>query len=155
MSFRIQGLPRADFAPLFVLSDEALAARGVIRMTVDAQPGFPCRVGLRDLEPGEAVLLLNFAHQPADTPYRSAHAIFVGEGSVEAELEADEVPEVMARRTLSIRSFDAAGMMLDAGLTDGREAAALITRLLQDARAETVHIHNAVRGCFAGYAVRA
>ncbi len=155
MTFRIHGLPRADFAPLFSLSNEALTAQGVIRMAVDATPGFPCRVGLRDLEPGETALLLNFAHQPADTPYRSAHAIFVGEGSVEAELEADEVPEVMARRTLSIRSFDAAGMMLDAGLTDGREAAALITRLLQDARAETVHIHNAVRGCFAGYAVRA
>lgn len=155
MTFRIQGLPRDAFAPLFTLSDEALAARGVIRMAVDATPGFPCRVGLRDLEPGETALLLNFVHQPADTPYRSAHAIFVGEGSVEAELEAGEVPEVMARRTLSIRSFDAAGMMLDAGLADGREAATLITRLLQDARAETLHIHNAVRGCFAGYAVRA
>ena len=155
MSFRIQGLPRADFAPLFVLSDEALAARGVIRMTVDAQPGFPCRVGLRDLEPGEAVLLLNFAHQPADTPYRSTHAIFVGEASTDAAPAAGEVPDVMARRMLSIRSFDAAGMMLDAGLVDGREAAPMITRLLADARADRVHIHNAVRGCFAGYAVRA
>ena len=29
MTFRIHGLPRADFAPLFALSDEALAARGV------------------------------------------------------------------------------------------------------------------------------
>ena len=155
MSFRITGLPRADFAPLFGLSDEALAARGVIRMTVDVTPGFPCRIGLRDLEPGETALLLNFAHQPADTPYRSAHAIFVGEGSVEAAPAPSEVPEVMARRTLSIRSFDGGGMMLDAGLTDGREAAALITRLLEDARAESVHIHNAGRGCFAGYAVRA
>ncbi len=155
MTFRIHGLPRADFAPLFALSDEALAARGVVRMAVDAAPGFPCRIGLRDLEPGEKALLLNHTHQPANTPYRSAHAIFVGEGSVDAELEPDEIPEVMARRTLSIRSFDAAGMMLDAGLTDGREAAALITRLLEDARADCVHIHNAVRGCFAGYAVRA
>lgn len=155
MTFRIHGLPRADFAPLFALSDEALSARGVIRMAVDAAPGFPCRVGLRDLGPGETALLLNHTHQPADTPYRSAHAIFVGEGSTDAKPEPGEVPEVLARRTLSIRSFDAAGMMLDAGLTDGREAAALITRLLEDARADRVHIHNAVRGCFAGSAVRA
>lgn len=154
MSFQIHGLPRADFAPLFALSDEALAARGVIRMTVDAAPGFPCRVGLRDLEPGETVLLLNHVHQPADTPYRSSHAIFVGEGSEEAAPAPGEVPEVMARRTLSIRSFDAAGMMLDAGLTDGGEAAVLITRLLEDARADSLHIHNAGRGCFAGYALR-
>jgi len=41
-----------------------------------------------------------------------------------AELEADEVPEVMARRTLSIRSFDAAGMMLDF-LGESKAAAAI------------------------------
>jgi hypothetical protein len=155
MTFRIHGLPRAVFAPLFTLSDEALTARRVIRMTVDAAPGFPCRVGLRDLEPGETVLLINHAHQPADTPYRSTHAIFVGEASTDAAPEPGEVPEVMARRSLSIRSFDATGMMLDAGLVEGRQAAPLITRLLEDARADCVHIHNAVRGCFAGYAVRA
>ena len=155
MTFRIHGLPRADFAPLFALSDEDLSARGVIRMTVDAAPGFPCRVGLRDLEPGETVLLLNHTHQPADTPFRSAHAIFVGEGSVDALPEPGEAPEVMARRTLSIRSFDAAGMMLDADLAEGGEAGALIGRLFADGRAESLHIHYARRGCFAGYAARA
>ena len=155
MTFRIHGLPHADFAPLFALPDDALAARGVIRMAVDAAPGFPCRVGLRDLEAGETALLLNHVHQPADTPYRSAHAIFVGERSVDAAPAPGEVPEVMARRTLSIRSFDAAGMMLDAGLCDGRQAGALITRLLADVRADSAHIHYATRGCFAGRAVRA
>lgn len=155
MTFRIRGLPRAAFAPLFSQSDQALAGRGIIRVVVDEMPGFPCRIGLRDLEPGETALLLNHTHQPADTPYRGTHAIFVGEASVEAGLEPGEVPAVMARRTLSIRSFDAAGMMLDAGLTEGREAAPLIGRLLADARADRIHIHNAVRGCFAGYAERA
>ena len=43
MSFRIQGLSPAPFAPLYGVSDEALAARGVIRYVADKAPGFPDR----------------------------------------------------------------------------------------------------------------
>ena len=50
MSFRITGLPLEPFQPLFGLDEAALAARGVIRMTVDAKPGSPCRVSLADAE---------------------------------------------------------------------------------------------------------
>lgn len=155
MSFRITGLPRSGFEPLIGLDDAALAAHGALRMTVDATPGFPCRVGLRDLEPGEAVLLLNHEHQPAPTPFRSAHAIFVGEASREPDLAPGELPEVLRRRTLSIRSFDSAGMMLDADLAEGAEAEGLIERLLSDARADYLHLHYARRGCWAARADRA
>lgn len=156
MTFQIHGLPRARFEPLFTLGDAALSAKGVVRMRVSETPGFPCRVGLRDLEAGESVLLLNHTHQPADTPYRSAHAIFVGEQSADATVQPDQVPEVLARRILSIRAFDAAGMMLDADLSEGEgPTAALIERLLADPRADRLHIHNARRGCFAAWAARA
>ncbi|HTU62781.1 MAG TPA: DUF1203 domain-containing protein, partial [Polyangiales bacterium] len=77
MSFRISGLPAQPFAALFALSDQELAARDIIRMTVDRQPGFPCRVSLEDADPGESVLLLNYEHLPVASPYRSRHAIFV------------------------------------------------------------------------------
>lgn len=155
MTFRIQGLPAADYAHLIGLSDEELAAHGALRMTADATPGFPCRVGLRDAEPGETLILLNHVHQPADTPFRSSHAIFVGEQSVEARPAPGEVPKVMRRRPLSIRSFDAAGMMLDADVADGEQADSLIERLLADERAAYADIHYAKRGCWAGRAVRA
>ena len=84
MSFRIIGLSPAPFQHLFGLPDKALAREGVRRYIVDAKPGFPDRIEVRDLEPGETVLLLNHVHQPADTPYRSSHAIFVGEGARQA-----------------------------------------------------------------------
>lgn len=77
MSFTISGLPVEDFRPLFALNTEALAAQGIVRRVATAKPGFPCRIGLRDAEPGETVLLLNHEHQPADTPYRSSYAIYV------------------------------------------------------------------------------
>jgi hypothetical protein len=155
MSFQISGLARAAFKPLFILSDAELAERQVVRMTVSESPGFPCRVGLRDLEVGEMVLLLNHEHLAAPTPYRSRHAIFVGEQSMDAAPAAGEIPAVLARRTLSIRSFDPDGMMLDADLCEGVDAAALIGRLLADPAADCLHIHNARRGCFAASVRRA
>ncbi|HYE43100.1 MAG TPA: DUF1203 domain-containing protein [Caulobacteraceae bacterium] len=155
MTFRITGLPRTDFEHLFGLDDAALSERGIVRMTADATPGFPCRVGLRDLEPGETVLLLNHEHQGADTPFRSSHAIFVGEDSSPPALAPGELPEVLRRRTLSIRAFGADGMMIDADLAEGAEAPALIERLLADRRADYLHLHYARRGCWAARADRA
>ena len=75
MSFRITGLDPKPFAPLFGLVEPELAARGARRVIADATPGFPDRVELRDAAPGETMLLVNYEHQSADTPYRSRHAI--------------------------------------------------------------------------------
>ena len=155
MTFRIHGLPAADYAHLIGLSDAELATAGAVRMTAETPHSFPCRVGLRDLEPGETAILINHTHQPADTPFRAAHAIFVGETSAEVQPAPGEVPDVLARRTLSVRSFDPAGMMLDADLAEGADAAPLIERLLADGRAAYADIHYARRGCWAARAVRA
>ena len=64
-SFVVSGLPLDQFAPLFGLSDEALAARGVIRRIVDSPVGYPSRVELEDAQVGDTVLLLNYEHQQA------------------------------------------------------------------------------------------
>ena len=83
MHFRLTGLDRTEFASLFGLDDAELARRGARRCVVDAKPGYPDRIELRDLEPGEAALLVNYVHQPGDSPFRSRHAIYVGERSRE------------------------------------------------------------------------
>lgn len=153
MTFRIAGLSRAEFEPLFGLDESALAARGVTRLV--AAEGYPCRVSLADIEPGRSVLLLNHEHQPADTPFRSRHAIFVGEESSEPTLADGEIPPALRSRTLSIRAFDAAGMMTDADLVEGREAEGLIARMLTDPTVAYLHIHYARRGCYAARADRA
>ncbi|RZL98773.1 MAG: DUF1203 domain-containing protein [Sphingomonas sp.] len=155
MSFVIAGLDPAPFAPLFGLSDAALAERQIVRMIADAKPGFPCRVTLEDAEPGEAVLLLNHEHLPVATPYRSAHAIFVREGARQAARCVGVVPESLARRLLSVRAFDGAGMMTDADVIDGTELEPLIARLFADRAVAYLHVHNARRGCFAARVDRA
>ena len=123
MTYRIRGLDPALFRHLFGLPDEVLAAHGARRCIADAKPGFPDRIEVCDVEPGETLLLLNHVHQPADTPYRASHAIFVREGAERALDMVDAIPEAMRVRPISLRAFDAAGEMVDADLVDAVDPA--------------------------------
>jgi hypothetical protein len=155
MTFRITGLSADPFRHLYGLPDAELQALGVVRYTVDAKPGFPDRIEMRDAEIGETVLLLNHVCQPADTPYHASHAIFVREGADVAYDAIDVIPDVMAGRMLSLRAFDKAGMMLDADLCEGRDMAPVIERMFADAYVAYIHAHNAKRGCYSGRIDRA
>ena len=149
MDFQISGLPLADFAPLFALSDGELAQRNIVRRVADESPGFPCRVSLRDADPGERLLLLNYEHLAVASPYRSRHAIYVRENAVEARPAINEVPDVLATRLLSIRAFDGDGMMCEADVVQGRDAVPVFERMLGNNKVAYLHIHNAKPGCFA------
>ena len=155
MSFRITGLDPAPFRHLYGLTDAELATQGARRIVADARPGFPDRVEVRDAEPGERLLLLNHTHQPADTPYRASHAIFVREGAERAYEGVDEIPEPLRARTISLRAFDDSGEMVDADLVDGRELENLIERLLANPEVSYLHAHYAKRGCYAARIERA
>ena len=75
MTFQIHALPADDFASLFELSEDELASRNAQRMTAKSQPGYPCRVSMKDADIGETVILVNHQHQPASSPYQSSHAV--------------------------------------------------------------------------------
>lgn len=155
MSFVVSALPAADFQPLFGLTDDALAERGIVRRTVDG-PGSPCRITLEDARPGETVLLMNYEHQPADTPFRARHAIFVREGAGDRRFAPGELPPAfMARKFLSLRAFDDGGMMIDADITPTTELPEVIDRLLANPAAAYLHAHYAGAGCFAARIDRA
>jgi hypothetical protein len=149
MTFRITGLDPALFRPLYGLPAEALAAAGALRVEADSKPGFPDRIELRDAEPGETLLLLNFAHQPAATPYRASHAIFVREGAEAAFEGWGELPEALRIRPLSLRAFDEWHMMADAMLTAPGRAEEAIETLLGRADVAYIQAHYATRGCYA------
>lgn len=158
MTFVISALPADEFRPLIGLPEEDLAARGVIRRTVDSKPGFPCRVTLEDAEPGETVLLLNYEHQPAPTPFRASHAIFVRESAanVPPVRYVDEIAPVLAVRPhISLRAFDAVGMMRDAAVAPGADLAPAIEGLLADPDVAYLHAHYAGMGCYAARIDRA
>ena len=154
MSFRILGLPAAPFADLFTLSDDQLRARRAVRRIADAKPGYPCRVSLTDAEPGDPVVLVHFEHQPADSPYRASHAIYVRPGETTYD-RIGEVPEMLRQRPLSVRGFDRQGMLTGADLADGHDLEALIDRLFADPDTAYLHVHFARPGCYAARVERA
>ena len=160
MSYVIEGLEPAPFRPLFALSDEALAERLARRVVCEESPGSPCRVSLMDAAVGETLILAHWTHQPAATPYRASHAVFVREAAVRMVAGAGvarfvgEVPLVLSRRLLSVRAYDAEGMMLDAEVVDGTGLDTLIRRWLQRPEVAMLHAHNAAPGCFAAAIVR-
>jgi hypothetical protein len=155
MSFVVSALPAEPFQPLFALSDAELAARGAMRRTVDAKPGFPCRVTLQDAELGETVLLLNYEHQSADTPFRASHAIYVRQDAARAELAKDEVPGLFRHRIMSLRAFDEAGMMRAAEVAPGETLEPAVERLLANPQVAYLHAHYAGMGCYAARIDRA
>jgi hypothetical protein len=155
MTYRITGLDPAPYRPLFGLSDEELSKHGIVRMVVNEKPSYPCRISLTDRDIGESVLLVNHVSHDVANPYRASHAIFVTEGVAEPGEYVDEVPPVFEPRVLSLRGFDNDGLMVDAILTQAGEADAGIRRLLANADIQTIHAHNATRGCFSAKIERA
>jgi Protein of unknown function (DUF1203) len=153
MNYRIEGLDPTEFAPLFALSDESLAARNI---TVERarDENYPCRVSLAGAAIGDRVLLMNYTHLPVDSPYRSSHAIYVAEGSKNKAVYRNEIAPVMRSRMLSVRAFDAHDMIVDAYLVNGHEAESLIIAQLAKAEVSYLHVHFAKRGCFAARVVR-
>ena len=148
MTYAIRGLEPAQFAALFDLDDAELEARGMTRMIVD-DPNFPCRVSLRDANIGDEVILLNHTSHDGRNPYRASHAIFVSRSAGESAEYVDAIPPALDRRVLSLRAFDADGMMIDAALVQPGEADPAIRKLLDNPAAVHIDAHNAIRGCFA------
>ncbi len=155
MHFRIRGLPAEQFVPLFSLSDQELARQGAVRRIADArEPGYPCRVSLTDSRPGDELILVNYEHHAADSPYRMRFAIFVREGD-ETFDALDTVPQQLRTRTLAVRAFDAGAMMIAHELIEGKDVESAIARLFADPRAAYLHIHFASPGCYAARVDRA
>ena len=155
MAFRITGLSPEPFRHLYGLSEAALAEKGVVRRIVGTDSGFPDRIEMREGRPGEVFLLLNHVCQTADSPYRAMHAIYVRDGAERAYDKVDEVPEVMRKRLLSLRGFDADGMIVEADVVLGTDVEGVIERLFANPEVAYIHAHNAKQGCYSGRIDRA
>ena len=147
MAYRIEGLAPAAVESLFSMTDGELAERNAMRVTADSATGFPCRVSLADAAPGEELVLLNHVSNDVPTPFRTAYAIYVRKGARAASF-VDEAPDYLARRTLSLRGFDDAGMLKHGMIAQPGEADAQIRALLERPDIATIHAHNAAYGCF-------
>lgn len=155
MHFRITGLDPSHFQSLYGLSDAALEARRAIRVIATDDTGYPERVEVRAARRGESLLLVNHMHQPADSPYRSSHAVFVREGAMVAYDEVDTVPEVMRSRQISLRGFDRRDHIASGVLVAGSSLDEAIEKMFGLSSVAYAHIHYAAYGCYAARVERA
>jgi hypothetical protein len=56
-------------------------------------------------------------------------------------------PMTTMSRVLSLRSFDAQALMIDAAVVPGNELAETLDRFFDNDDCDHVHVHNASRGC--------
>jgi hypothetical protein len=146
--FQFVALPSEQFTHLFSLNEAELASVDAKRMTVDAYPGFPCRVSLMDAAVGERVILTHFQHHGANSPYRSTGPIFLREKAQTAKPAVNKIPGMFNDRLLSVRAYGETAMMKGARVVEGRALEETIRNFFADETVSYLQIHNAAPGCF-------
>lgn len=146
--FQVSAIDPAAAQSLFDLDDRTLVNIGVRRMTVDAKPGFPCRVSLQDAELGEEVLLFSHCHHDVASPYRAAGPVFIRKGAQAAGLAANELPQHLSHRFLSLRGYDRAAMLVTARTVQGNQLEEALQAVFDSMDVQYVHVHNAAQGCY-------
>ncbi|GGP25909.1 DUF1203 domain-containing protein [Silvimonas amylolytica] len=155
MSYCITGVDPGPFVHLYGLPDEALKQHKALRRVATGPSGFPERTQMRDATVGESLLLVNFTHQPANSPYQSSHAVFIAEGAETTVTVNNRVPEYLSKRLISLRAFDGDDLIAAADIASGHDLTVLIQRYLAMPNVWYLHAHFAKYGCFAARIDRA
>lgn len=136
--------------PISAREADAFRESGGVGYVADEHPGYPCRQCLRDADIGEELILVSHDPFAKDTPYRSAGPIFLHRTPcAPAVSTGDDLPTQLTRRQLSVRSFDTDEMMIDAVVIDGEDLGDTVRMFFDAAESDSIHVHNANRGCWA------
>ncbi|MDQ1096009.1 MULTISPECIES: DUF1203 domain-containing protein [Chryseobacterium] len=146
--FRLKALNAEGFKAFFTGSDSELEKSGAKRIIIDSCPGYPCRISLKDLEPGEEALLMPYLHHDVHSPYRASGPIFVGKNAETANMAVNEIPLMLQHRLLSIRGYTSTGMMKNASVVEGKTLKDELIRFFKNKEITYIHIHNARQGCY-------
>lgn len=146
--FLIKALPIDSFHALMLKNNEELKFFDATWLTVDVEPGYPCRVSLSDAKIGERVLALSFCHHNVNSPYKASGPIFVREKAPTIKLEINEVPKMLRHRLQSVRAYNSNKLMIGAEVVQGTALESAIESQFKNREVEYIHIHNANPGCF-------
>ena len=147
INFKISAIANI-YSPLFKLTTEELGEMNMVKMLVDAKPGFPCRVTLEDAEIGEEVLLLPFEYHKTTSPYKASGPIFIRKNAVKADLAVNEIPAMLLKRQQTLRVYDTNGMMIAAKSPSADEIRKEIEVAFSSQSASYIQILNTNPGCY-------
>jgi hypothetical protein len=98
---------------------------------------------------------LPYAHHLVDSPFRASGPIYVRRAARQAMPAAGEVPALLRGRELSLRAYDRDAMMVGAKVMHGTQVEQGIEALFTLPRAQYLHVHYALPGCYACRVARA
>ena len=154
--FQIQPLNYEKFAPYFNMDSDELGLNKGIITKVAAPLAYPCRISLDFGEVGEEILLINYNHHDANSPYNSNYAIFIRKNAQEIQLAPNELAPVFKRNSpIALRGFDKNGFLQMAEIEMGPKIANNIEKFFENPQIEYIHAHFAAYGCYAAKIVRA
>ena len=153
--FRFVALEIEKFLSLMVLSDVELESHHAKWMTVDEEPGYPCRVSLEDAKIGERVLFMPYWHHDVKSAYRAMGTVLVRENAKTTKLEVNNVPKMLLHRVLSLKAYDSNNMMVDHDIGMGPELEYKLKDQFHNPKVEYIHLHYASPGCFCSVVNRA
>ena len=117
-------------------------------LVAESKPGYPCRVSLKDAEIGENVLLIPYKYHNVQSPYQASGPIFIRENAEAAKLDINEIPEILAKRLLSVRAYNIESLMIHAEIVQGVDLEKVIRHQFSHSNVTYLQIHNANPGCF-------
>ncbi len=117
------------------------------RVTLDSN-GAPCRHCLRAGQVGETMLLFMYQPFTGDGPYAVPSPVFLHAEPCDRYAPTNEVPALLHSGLRAVRSYDVDHDLIDGDVVAGGDVESLIVRLLQDDRADYLHVHSATAGCF-------
>ena len=140
MSFVISALPMGE-------PDQTSRRARVV--TADEPDSYPCRRCLRDAEVGELLLLLPYDPFEQAGPYTGEGPIFVHAHACTPYRSDGELPDQVRRRLVSVRGYDADGMLTGAEVVEGVDLDPVLDGVLAEPATAYAHLHYARPGCFA------
>lgn len=147
-NFQMKAIDQSAVNHFFALSDEQLEAIDAVRMTVDQELSYPCRVSLQDAKPGEEVILFSFDHLDEKSPFKAKSPVFVRKDALTAQPKVNEIPLMLRHRLLSVRAFDEKAMIQDSKTVKGSLLEDAMQELLSNEKVAYLQIHNAGHGCY-------
>ncbi len=116
----------------------------------DKEPGTPLRCCLREAREDERVALIAWRplHDAPDSVYAEVGPVFIHADDCPGYQDGGRYPEGFRHRQQVLRSYTAAGDLLDTTITDGPAAETDILRLLSAPAAAVVHSRNVQAGCY-------
>lgn len=148
-AFRVRALPTHDLARIRATGIDDFGH--TLRVSVvDEEHGTPLRCCLREARVGERVALISWRplREAPDSVYAEVGPVFVHADDCPGYRDEESYPDGFRHRAQVLRSYSATGDMLDAVITEGRDAEAAITGLLARPEAAVVHSRNVKAGCY-------